>query len=132
MMYYNSGGPASSSIVDVVTGAGEQAGGAASKANPYIEAGKIIGELTVGAIDASKRRAMDYNLSQQRLTNELGLAKQTQEQQYNLGKLNILAQAQAGAAQGGKTTKQNPMLTLAIGVGSFVVLGTIMYVILNK
>ena len=132
MMYYNAGGPASSSIVDVVTGAGEQAGGAASKANPYIEIGKIIGELTVGAVDASKRRAMDYNLSQQRLTNELGLAKQSQEQQYNLGKLNILAQAQAGAGQVGATTKQNPMLTIAIGLGGFVVLGTLMYVILNK
>lgn len=131
-MYYNQGGPAPSSIVDVVTGAGEQAGGAASKANPYIEIGKIIGELTVGAVDKSKRRAMDYNLSQQRLTNELGLAKQTQEQQYNLGKLNILAQAQAGAGQSGTTTKKNPMLLLSIGVGSFVVLGTLMYVILNK
>lgn len=127
-MYYNTGG----SGADAVVGAGEVAGSAASKANIYLEVGKIIGELSVGAVDKSKRRAMDYNLSQQRLTNELGLAKQTQEQQYNLGKLNILAQAQAGAAQGGKTTKQNPMLTIAIGVGSFVVLGTIMYVILNK
>ena len=128
MMYYNQGGAG----VDAVAGAGEVAGGAASKANPYIEAGKIIGELTVGAIDKSKRRAMDYNLSQQRLSNELGLAKQSQEQQYNLGKLNILAQAQAGGAQGSKTTKQNPMLNIAIGLGGFVVLGTLMYVILNK
>ena len=128
MMYYNTGG----SGADAIAGAGEVAGGAASKANPYIEAGKIIGELTVGAIDKSKRRSMDYNLSQQRLSNELGLAKQSQEQQYNLGKLNILAQAQAGAGQVGTPTKQNPMLTIAIGLGSFVVLGTLMYVVLNK
>lgn len=103
----------------------------ASKANPYIEAGKIVGELTVGAIDASKRRAMDYSLSQQRLANELGLAKTAQEQQFNLGKLNILAQAQSGASSGGSKA-DNSKLYLAIGVGSFVVLGTLMYVILNK
>jgi hypothetical protein len=124
MMYYNQGG----SGADVAAGAGS----AASKANPIIAAGEVIGKLTVDAIDASKRRAMDYNLSQQRLTNELGLAKNAQEQQYNLGKLNILAQAQAGASQGGRTSKDNSKLYLAIGVGSFVVLGTLMYVVLNK
>jgi len=119
MMYFNQTGGAES----VATGA--------SKANPYIEAGKIIGELTVGAVDASKRRAMDYSLSQQRLANELGLAKTAQEQQFNLGKLNILAQAQAGASGSGSKA-DNSKLYLAIGVGGFVVLGTLMYVIFNK
>jgi hypothetical protein len=123
MMYYNTGG----SGADVAAGAGS----AASKANPYIEAGKIIGELTVNAVDASKRRAMDYSLSQQRLANELGLAKTAQEQQFNLGKLNILAQAQAGAS-GSSSKADNSKLYLAIGVGGFVVLGTLMYVIFNK
>jgi hypothetical protein len=123
MMYYNQGG----SGADVAAGAGSAAG----KANPYLEAGKIIGELTVNAVDASKRRAMDYSLSQQRLANELGLAKTAQEQQFNLGKLNILAQAQAGASGSGSKA-DNSKLYLAVGVGGFVVLGTLMYVILNK
>lgn len=112
------------------TGADAVASGA-SKANPYVEAGKIIGELTVGAVDASKRRAMDYSLSQQRLSNELGLAKTAQEQQYNLSKLNILAQAQSGASSG-SSKADNTKLYIAVGVGGFVVLGTLMYVLLNK
>ena len=114
------------------TGAGADAvASGASKANPYIEIGKVVGELTVGAVDASKRRAMDYSLSQQRLSNELGLAKTAQEQQFNLGRLNILAQAQSGTSSSGSKA-DNSKLYLAIGVGGFVVLGTLMYVILNK
>jgi hypothetical protein len=120
MMYFNNTG-----------GGADAVASGASKANPYIEAGKIIGELTVGAVDASKRRAMDYSLSQQRLANELGLAKTAQEQQFNLGKLNILAQAQAGSS-GSSSKADNSKLYLAIGVGGFVVLGTLMYVIFNK
>jgi len=123
MMYYNSGG----SGADVAAGAGS----AASKASAFIDAGKIIGELAINAADASKRRAMDYSLSQQRLANELGLAKTAQEQQFNLGKLNILAQAQAGSS-GSSSKADNSKLYLAIGVGGFVVLGTLMYVIFNK
>lgn len=131
-MYYNTGGAGADAIAGAGQVAGGAAGGAASAANPIIAAVEVLGKLGVDAVDKSKRRSMDYNISQQRLNNELGLSKQSQEQQYNLGKLNILAQAQAGAGQGGTPTKQNPMLTIAIGLGSFVVLGTLMYVILNK
>jgi hypothetical protein len=120
MMYFNN------------TGGAEAVASGASKANPYIEAGKIIGELTVGAVDASKRRAMDYNIAQQRLSNELGLAKSAQDQQFSLSKLNILAQAQSGASSSDTGKADNAKLYLAIGVGAFVVLGTLMYVIVNR
>jgi hypothetical protein len=46
-------------------------GSAASKANPYIEGGKVIGELLIGTIDASKRRQMDYTFNQKKLQSEL-------------------------------------------------------------
>lgn len=122
MMYFNQNGS------DVAG----QVGGAASKANPYIEAGKIIGELTVGAVDLSKRRQMDYSISQQRLTNELGLAKTAQEQQFSLGKLGILAQAQSGANASSNKPADNSKINLAIGVGGFVVVATLTYLILNR
>ena len=75
---------------------------------------------------------MDYNIAQQRLSNELGLAKSAQEQQFGLSKLNILAQAQSGASSSDTGKADNAKLVLAIGVGAFVVLGTLMYVIVNK
>lgn len=120
MMYFNNTG-----------GGADAVASGASKADPIVAAGKIIGELAVDAVDKSKRRAMDYSLSQQRLANELGLAKTAQEQQFNLGRLNILAQAQSGTSSSGSKA-DNSKLYLAIGVGGFVVLGTLMYVILNK
>jgi hypothetical protein len=118
--FLNNGGDSVGTIADV--------GSKASKANVAIDVFKVLGDIGIKAIDANKRRAMDYNFNQQKLQSELGLAKEAQEQQLQLQKLALLAQ---GSKSSG-STKNNTTLYVGIGVGVVVVSGLIYYIVSRK
>lgn len=98
---------------------------AGSSADPIVNAVKALGELGISAIDASKRRKMDYNMSQQKLNAELGLAKDTAAQQLQLQKLSILANQGNQPAQ----SKSNTALYIGLGIGALALVGVIVYVV---
>ena len=103
-------------------------GSTASKANVAIDIGKALGEIGIKYIDANKRRAMDYNFNQQKLQSELGLAKDAQEQQYQLQKLAILAE---GSRPKGDS-KGNTLLYVGVGVGVIAIGGLIYFIVKRK
>jgi hypothetical protein len=118
--FLNNGGDIVGGVADV--------GSKASKANVAVDIGKALGEIGIKAIDASKRRAMDYNFNQQKIQSELGLAKDAQEQQYQLQKLAILAQ---GSKPSG-SAKSNTLLYVGVGVGVIAIGGLIYFIIKRK
>jgi hypothetical protein len=94
---------------------------------------ETFGKITVEAIDASKRRKIDFNLNQQKLQAELGLAEKAQQQQYDIARLNLIAAQAGGKKQDDNKDKGNQTLMyIGIGVGALVLFGTIFYVIKNK
>ena len=105
----------------------QTASSATSKADPIVAISKAIGELTIGAVDASKRRKTDYQLAQQKLNADLGLARDTAEQQFQLQKLSILANQ---SSKGSSTpSNKNTMLYVGLGIGALAVIGTIVYIV---
>ena len=96
---------------------------------PTIDVAAIIegaGKIAVGAIDASKRRKMDFAFNQQQLQAQLGLQEKTLAQQYKLQQLNILAQTTAAASGTSTNTKKSTTIiwvvagTLVLGLAGFV------------
>ena len=55
-----------------------------------------VGKIGVNIVDTSKRRQMEFATNQQQLQAQLGLAEKTAQQQYELARLNVLAQAATG------------------------------------
>jgi hypothetical protein len=93
-----------------------------------IEAG---GKIAVGAIDASKRRKMDFAFNQQQLQAQLGLQEKTLAQQYKLQQLNILAQARTGLLP--KDDKKATTIVWAIaGTLTLALAGFVTYVIVKN
>lgn len=94
--------------------------------------GQIVetaGKIGVQAIDASKRRATDFALNQQQIQAQLGLAEKTAQQQYDIARLNVLAQAATG--KGGKETK-NTGLMIGLGVLGLAIIGGVVYFAVKK
>ena len=121
-VYLNTGGAAGAA--KTATGAGK-----GFNFDPISKGIETFGKIGVEIIDASKRRQMDYSFNQQKLQAELGLAEKSQAQQYELARLNVLAQA----ASGGKTPeKSNTALYIGLGVAGIAVLGTIVYFVTKK
>lgn len=113
---------------EIAKNAAETGADVGSTASGGIGWGQIIesaGKVGVQFIDASKRRKMDYNLSQQKLNAELGIAKDTAAQQLQLQKLSILAN------QGNQPTqsKGNTALYVGLGIGALALVGVIVYVV---
>jgi len=117
--FLNNGGDSVGTIADV--------GSKASKANVAVDIGKALGEIGIKAIDASKRRKNDYYVNQQRMQSDLGLARDAQEQQYQLQKLAILAQ---GSKPSGGSN--NTLLYVGVGVGIIAIGGLIYFIIKRK
>lgn len=90
---------------------------------------ETAGKLGVEAIDAKKRRQMDFATGQQQLQAQLGLAEKTAQQQYELARLNVLAQAASG--KGGKDTK-NTGLMIGLGLLGLTVVGGVIYFAVKK
>lgn len=64
-----------------------------------------VGKIGVNIVDTSKRRQMEFATNQQQLQAQLGLAEKTAQQQYELARLNVLAQAASGKTSGAKEPK---------------------------
>lgn len=90
---------------------------------------ETAGKIAVSAHDANKRRATDFALGQQQLQSQLGLAEKTAQQQFDLARLNVLAQAATG--KGGKETK-NTGLMIGLGVMGLAVIGLVVYFAIKK
>jgi hypothetical protein len=104
---------------------GASAGSTASGGGNVGQIIEAIGKVVVGGVDASKRRKMDYNMSQQRLNAELGIAKDTAAQQLQLQKLSILANQGNQPAP----SKGNTALYVGLGIGALALVGVIVYVV---
>lgn len=63
---------------------------------PIAEIIEGVGKIGVNIVDTSKRRQMEFATNQQQLQAQLGLAEKTAQQQYDLARLNVLAQAASG------------------------------------
>lgn len=86
---------------------------------------ETAGKLGVEAIDAKKRRQMDFATGQQQLQAQLGLAEKTAQQQYELARLNVLAQAATGKT--GDKDKPKPW-TIVLFAVPLVIVGVALYV----
>lgn len=93
-----------------------------------------VGKVAVGAIDASKRRKMDFAFNQQQLQAQLGLQEKTLAQQYKLGQLNILAQTTAAATADSSTNPKKATTIIWVVAGTLVLglAGFVTYVALKK
>lgn len=111
-----------------IAGGVADVGSKASKANVAVDVAKVLGDIGIKAIDASKRRKMDYNMTQQKIQTELGLAKDAQEQQYQLQKLAILAEGSRPKGDG----KSNTLLYVGVGVGVIAIGGLIYFIVKRK
>jgi hypothetical protein len=105
-------------------------GGKGANIDPITQSAEVLGKIVVNVVDASKRRQMDYSFNQQKLQAELGLAEKSQAQQYELAKLNAIAQAAGGSKSPEKTN--NTALYVGLGVAGIAVLGTIIYFVTKK
>ena len=123
-VYLNTGG-AAAGAAKTATGAGK-----GFNFDPISKGIETFGKIGVQIIDASKRRQMDYSFNQQKLQAELGLAEKSQAQQYELSKLNAIAQAAGGSKSPEKTN--NTALYVGLGVAGIAVLGTIIYFVTKK
>ena len=72
---------------------------------------------------------MEFATNQQQLQAQLGLAEKTAQQQYELARLNVLAQAATG--KGGKDTK-NTGLMIGLGLLGLTVVGGVIYFAVKK
>jgi hypothetical protein len=123
-VHLNTGG-AAAGAAKTATGAGK-----GFNFDPISKGIETFGKIGVQIIDASKRRQMDYSFNQQKLQAELGLAEKSQAQQYELAKLNAIAQAAGGSKSPEKTN--NTALYVGLGVAGIAVLGTIIYFVTKK
>lgn len=96
---------------------------------PIAEIIEGVGKVGVNIVDTSKRRQMDFATSQQQLQAQLGLAEKTAQQQFDLARLNVLAQAATG--KGGKETK-NTGLMIGLGVLGLAVIVGVVYFAVKK
>jgi len=90
---------------------------------------ETAGKIANDTIDKSKRRATDFALNQQQIQAQLGLAEKTAQQQFELAKLNVLAQTATG--KGGKDTK-NTGLMIGLGLLGLTVVGGVIYFAVKK
>jgi len=124
-VYLNTGGGA-------VAGATKTAAGAGKGFNfdPISKGIETFGKIGVDIIDASKRRQMDFSLSQQRLNAELGLAEKSAQQQAELAKLNLIAQT-IGVKPKEEKNIGKTIAVVVISVTGLAALGGFLYLI-NK
>ena len=89
---------------------------------------ETAGKIANDTIDKSKRRAMDFSLNQQQIQAQLGLTEKATSQQYDLARMNILAQAATNKGGG----KSNTTMIVGIALLSTIVIGGVIYFVAKR